>query len=118
MLHKCAILRLRTVLRHFRIPVGAVRFAWHTAKCAQKLFYMYNYNQPRSLIFISHEIACMDSPTTEQLKKIILQNGFYHQPDLVAGKEVDGISERGFPFRTEEGLEFCQVHTFDNEVSE
>ena len=67
-------------------------------------------------ISYKHIIARMDSPTTDQLKKIIVHHGFYHQPELVVGKEVDEISERGFPFRTEEGLDFCKVHTFDNEV--
>lgn len=59
----------------------------------------------------------MDALTKEQLREIILKHGFYHQQDFIAGKRVDEISERGFPLKTDEGLNLCKASTFDNEVS-
>ncbi len=59
----------------------------------------------------------MDLLTIEHSKKTILQHGFYHQQDLITGKQVDDISEKGFPFKTEEGLDLCKANTFNNEVS-
>lgn len=59
----------------------------------------------------------MDSLTKEQLREIILKHGFYHQQDFIAGKRVDEMSDRGFPFKTDDGLNLCKASTFDNEVS-
>ena len=59
----------------------------------------------------------MDLLSTEQLRSIILHYGFHHQSESSMGQKVDEISERGFPFKTEEGLALCKANTFDNEVS-
>jgi len=36
--------------------------------------------------------------------------------DPVIGKRVDEIAKKGFPFKTEEGLDFCKLNTLDDKV--
>lgn len=47
---------------------------------------------------------------------MIVRHGLYHQQDSIFGRKVDELSGKGFPFKTEEGLAFCKLYTFDNEV--
>ena len=59
----------------------------------------------------------MDPLSTANLTRMIVRHGSYHQQDLIVGRKVDELSEKGFPFKTEEGLDFCKLYTFDHEVS-
>ncbi|KAL2036487.1 hypothetical protein N7G274_010803 [Stereocaulon virgatum] len=59
-------------------------------------------------------MASFDSFTTEQLKHEILDHGFCYQRDPVIGESVNEIKGKGFPFKTEEGLDFCKLNTFDD----
>jgi hypothetical protein len=56
--------------------------------------------------------------SVEQTRKEILEDGFSYRSDSVIGERVDAIAKRGFPFKTEEGLDFCKLSTIDDEVSE
>lgn len=62
-------------------------------------------------------MASFESLTTEQLRRTILDHGFCYQTDPVVGERVSEIAEKGFPFKTEEGLDFCKLSTFDDKES-
>ena len=66
---------------------------------------------------IHFAMASIESSTTQQLRQAILDHGFCYQTDPVAGRRVNEIAAKGFPFTKEEGLEFCKLSTFDDKAS-
>ncbi|OQU97149.1 hypothetical protein CLAIMM_03127 isoform 3 [Cladophialophora immunda] len=57
------------------------------------------------------------STSTRPPQVSILEDGVFCVEDAVIGKRVKEIEEKGFPFKTLDGLEFCKLHTFDDEAS-
>jgi hypothetical protein len=55
--------------------------------------------------------------STEELKKAIEKDGFFYEIDSIIGKRVDEFAKKGYPFKTEEGLDFCKLNTLDDKVS-
>jgi hypothetical protein len=51
-------------------------------------------------------------------QKSILEDGIFCAEDPIVGKRVNEIAQKGFPFKTEEGLDFCKLNTLDDKVSE
>ena len=62
-------------------------------------------------------MASVESSTTEQFRQAILDDGFCYLADLNIGERVNQIAAKGFPFKTEEGLAFIKLSTFDDKVS-
>ena len=63
-------------------------------------------------------MALIDSSTTEQLHRAILDDGFCYQADPIVGSRVNVIHATSFPFKEEAGLEFCKLSTFNDKVAE
>ena len=59
----------------------------------------------------------MESSTIEQIRKRILEDGFFCEINPACGERVDKINKKGFPFNTEEGLDFFKISTVDDKVS-
>jgi len=53
----------------------------------------------------------------ENPQKSILEDGVFCAEDPIVGKRVDEIAQKGFPFKTEEGLDFCKLNTLDDKVN-
>jgi hypothetical protein len=53
----------------------------------------------------------------ENPQKSILEDKVFCAKDLIVGKRVDKIAQKGFLFKTEEGLDFCKLNTLDDKVS-
>lgn len=49
-------------------------------------------------------------------REAIVEDGVFWVEDPVVGKRVDEIAKKRFPFKTEEGLEFCKLNTLDDKV--
>ena len=98
--------RTRTGLEYFSARSLGAKFCVHP-------FYPTTFTQQR----IRPSMASFDSFTTEQLRQEILDHGFCYQRDAVVGERVNKIAEKGFPFKTEEGLDFCKLNTFDDKAS-
>lgn len=62
-------------------------------------------------------MALTTSLSSEDPQKSILEDGIFYAEDPVVGKRVDEIMRKGFPFKTEEGLDFCKGNVLDDEVS-
>jgi hypothetical protein len=62
-------------------------------------------------------MASTTSLPVEDSQKSILEDGVFCVEDQVVGKRVDEIAQKGFPFKTEEGLDFCKLNTLDDKVS-
>ena len=62
-------------------------------------------------------MASTTSLSSEDPQKSILEDGIFYAEDPVVGKRVDEIMRKGFPFKTEEGLDFCKGNVLDDEVS-
>jgi hypothetical protein len=62
-------------------------------------------------------MASTNSLPAEDPQKSILEDGVFCTEDPVVGKRVDEIAQKGFPFKTEEGLDFCKINVLDDEVS-
>lgn len=62
-------------------------------------------------------MASTNSLSGEDPQKAILEDGVSRTEDPVIGNRVDEIIRKGFPFKTEEGLDFCKINALDNEVS-
>lgn len=62
-------------------------------------------------------MASENSSTIANIKNAILENGFSCDIDPLVGNRVDKIVQEGFPFKSEEGLDFCKLNTLDNMVS-
>lgn len=62
-------------------------------------------------------MASIESSTTEQFRQAILDDGFFYLADPNIGERVNQIAAKGFPFKTEEGLAFFKLSTFDDEAS-
>jgi hypothetical protein len=62
-------------------------------------------------------MASTNSLPGEDPQKAILEDGVSRTEDPVIGNQVDEITRKGFPFKTEEGLDFCKINTLDDEVS-
>lgn len=54
--------------------------------------------------------------STKNPQECILEDGAFWVEDPIIGRRVDEIAEKGFPFKTKEGLEFCKVNTLDDKV--
>ena len=54
----------------------------------------------------------LESSTTSILEDGVL---FFEDPDI--GRRVDEFDKKGFPFQTEEGLDFCRKSTLDDTAS-
>jgi len=54
--------------------------------------------------------------SVEDARKSILKEGFFGVEDIVVGKRVLEITEKGSPLLSEEGLEFCRLNVLDDEV--
>jgi hypothetical protein len=65
----------------------------------------------------SPNMAFTDLSSIQRTKQDILEQGFSCHLDPVIGERVDAIAQKGFPFKTEEGLDFCKLNTVDDEVS-
>jgi hypothetical protein len=65
----------------------------------------------------SPNMGFTDLSSIQRTKQDILEQGFSCHLDPVIGERVDAIAQKGFPFKTEEGLDFCKVNTVDDEVS-
>ncbi|KAF2176763.1 hypothetical protein K469DRAFT_605911 [Zopfia rhizophila CBS 207.26] len=52
--------------------------------------------------------------STKKPRESILEDGVFWVEDPVIGKRVDEIAKKGFPFKTEEGLDFCKLNTLDD----
>ncbi|OCL02210.1 hypothetical protein AOQ84DRAFT_190831 [Glonium stellatum] len=52
--------------------------------------------------------------STKTPRESILEDGVFCVEDPVIGKRVDEIAKKGFPFKTEEGLDFCKLNTLDD----
>ena len=50
-------------------------------------------------------------------QKAILEDRVFYTEDPVVGKRVDEITQKGFLFKTEEGLDFCKTNALNNKVS-
>jgi hypothetical protein len=61
-------------------------------------------------------MASTASLPAEDPQKSILEDGVFYAKDPVIGKRVDEIAQKGFPFRTEEGLDFCKLNALDDKV--
>lgn len=61
-------------------------------------------------------MASTTSPA-EDPRKSILEDGVFCVEDPVVGKRVDEIAQKGFPFKTEDGLDFCKLNALDDKVS-
>ena len=62
-------------------------------------------------------MASTTSLPAEDPQKCILEDGVFYAEDPVIGKRVIEITQKGFPFRTEEGLDFCKLNALDDKVS-
>ena len=62
-------------------------------------------------------MASVESSTIEQFRQAILDDGFCHLADPNIGERVNQIAAKGFPFKTEEGLAFFKLSTFDEKAS-
>jgi len=62
-------------------------------------------------------MASAASLPAEDPQDSILEDGVFCVEDPVVGKRVDEIAQKGFPFKTEEGLDFCKLNTLDDKVS-
>ena len=62
-------------------------------------------------------MASTTSLPVEDPQKSILEDGVFCAEDPVVGSRVDEIAQKGFPFKTEEGLDFCKINALDDEVS-
>jgi len=62
-------------------------------------------------------MASTNSLPGEDPQKAILEDGVFRTEDPVVGNRVDEIARKGFPFKTEEGLDFCKINALDDEVS-
>lgn len=60
-------------------------------------------------------MASTNSLPAEDPQKAILEKGVFCAEDPVVGKRVDEIARKGFPFKTEEGLDFCKTNALDDE---
>ncbi|KAI9765873.1 MAG: hypothetical protein M1839_005289 [Geoglossum umbratile] len=56
-----------------------------------------------------------ESSSTEEPRKAIEKDGFFCRVDPIIGKRVDEFAKKGYPFKTEEGLDFCKLNTLDDE---
>jgi len=56
------------------------------------------------------------SSLLDQIVARILRDGFYCEGSAAIGPKVDRMIETGLQFKSEDGLEFCKFHTFDNEI--
>lgn len=65
----------------------------------------------------SKPMASTTSLLAEDPQKSILEDGVFYAEDPVIGKRVDDIAQNGFPFRTEEGLDFCKLNALDDKAS-
>jgi hypothetical protein len=61
-------------------------------------------------------MASTASLLAEDPDKSILKDGVFYANDPVIGKCVDEFAQNGFPFRTEEGLDFCILNALDDKV--
>jgi len=61
-------------------------------------------------------MASTKSVSAEDPQKAILEVGVFCAEDPVVGKRVDEIAQKGFPFQTEEGLDFCKRNALDDNV--
>jgi hypothetical protein len=50
------------------------------------------------------------------VKKSILEDGFFSMDDLVVGEHVLEIQQKEFPFALEYGLEFCKLNVLNDTV--
>jgi hypothetical protein len=62
-------------------------------------------------------MASTTSLSSEDPHKSILEDGVFYAQDAVVGKRVNEIMRKGYPFKTEEGLDFCKRNVLDNKVS-
>jgi hypothetical protein len=62
-------------------------------------------------------MASTNSVPVEDPQKAILEDGVFCAEDSVVGKRVDEFVQKGYPFKTEEGLDFCKINALDDEVS-
>jgi hypothetical protein len=53
----------------------------------------------------------------EYPKASISADGVYFVKDPEIGKRVDEFDRQGFPFQTEDGLDFCQWNILEDAVS-
>ena len=49
-------------------------------------------------------------------RKSILEDGVFYIEDPIIRKKVNKIIKKGFPFKTEEGLDFYKLNTLNNKV--
>lgn len=61
-------------------------------------------------------MASTTSLSAEDPGKYILEDGVFRVEDPIVRKRVDEISQKGFPFKTEEGLDFCKLNTLNDKV--
>ena len=61
-------------------------------------------------------MASTNSLPAKDLQKAILEDGFFYAEDPVVGSRVDEIAQKGFPFKTVVGLDFCKINALDDEV--
>ncbi|KAI9853842.1 MAG: hypothetical protein M1813_001788 [Trichoglossum hirsutum] len=59
-------------------------------------------------------MASSSSPTAEIVKEAIEKDGFYCYLDPTIGKQVDEFAREGYPFATENGLDFIKRNTLDD----
>ena len=57
------------------------------------------------------------SSSSEDIVAKVVSDGFFCKANPNIGQRVDNMVAGGLQFKSEEGLDFCKVHTFDDEVS-
>jgi hypothetical protein len=73
-----------------------------------------------ALVF-KHRTMMMDpttaDPAPESSKASIIEDGVlcFEDPDI--GRRVSEFDKQGFPFQTEDGLDFCRINTIDDAAS-
>jgi hypothetical protein len=53
-----------------------------------------------------------------QSKVCLIEEGVFFLDDPDVGRRFQEVKEKGFPFQTVEGLDFCRISTLQDEVSE
>lgn len=61
-------------------------------------------------------MASTNSLPAKDQQEAILGDGVFYAEDPVVGSRVDEIARKGFPFKTEVGLDFCKINALDDEV--
>ncbi len=58
----------------------------------------------------------MASESVEDVRRSILENGFFLVKDPLIGERVRDMERRDFPYASEYGLDFCKVNVLDDVV--